>query len=1154
MSNLLELAGVQKDKPTKFSAIYTGRFSSGIWTNRSPLRDATTTRIVEKFYGQAGDALIAGSNVEITNKLTLARRPGNITFDNNTWDSINSFYSFHAFQGYAGQAPTDHVNVIIDEPNILSALVVGQGSQAVWDKSSGAGQTYSQSVGNSLYFGNRVDNKKWLHEIYLWEPNEDWTGASTPLLRTFVEDNNNNLQQLIVQGISGGTLPTWSTVVPDIANNFLGGTTVDGTAQWVNRGPRVENWGIVAPTGTPITSIEGGGVAWQANTVYSQVGVVIDSNGNLQQLTTAGKSGATVPTWATIVGNATADGSNVWTMLQTAASLIWQPHTVYAGGAYVIGNGCLFHFPVGGSLASVNGTVTAYLWNSLTNNGSFSRIYPLSSGTAAASATNNSFTFPVGNSGAGASIVWDTLNGAGEITGTTIPFPSYHNNYDLAIVGSINVPNAGTWDCQLNSHHDGAILGIGDGATKVSGLLNDPYHHAQSAVMGYSIIGGSNVANAGQTTTDAFQVNFPTAGVYHIEIDFAYGSNNPMPGVKFYFQGNNVAPAPLESGTIQPVWPGWTLAFAPSYPYIDESIVHQFRWYNFGPIADFQWIAGVNYKLAGTGIIDPTGSTEYAYRTGLTGSVAPTFATGLYQLTPDNPNLIWVNYGIVLAPPNGSVSTFNGGWKYCICLVNTLDQTVSNAGTISIATGNFIGAPGITLPPGSGLDPTKIDPQADYVAIFRTTDGGAVPFLIPGFISEGSPATQIAVPWTVPLHTYLTTGYIDTTPDTSLNNLISAPVLGENTPPGVGAINLTYHLNRIFFSIANVVYWTSGPDTPAGNGINGVAPLNYSTMPATITRIVPTAIGALIFTVDSTWIIQGTGTAANPLQGGITLPYLSNLGLLSYNALDLDGSLIGLFTTDNQFLILDPSAGTVDAGFPLGNLFRLNNGLPGESWDASKVYVACHTQGEDHAFYISDGTNGWYRLMPTPSPEIGYTWSPFASINQEGSISPLINTGCKCVQSIEVTPGAHRLLIGPVTSGPILNRDLTVFTDGGIPYPANATIGSAVLAQPGQQALVMFIATDSVRIGTPLTLGILLDEALPYYKGPIEVLKEWESDPINIEPASISLLGQRFYLDELHEKAAIVRHMQVQILWSPTDSIQNELLSLSIFGGFVAES
>src|ERR1039458_5357669 len=159
MSNLLELAGVQKDKPTKFAPIYVGRFSSGIWTNRNPLRDANTTRIVEKFYGASGDALIAGSNVEITNKLTLARRPGNTTFDGNTWDSINSFYSFHAFQGYAGQAPTDHVNVIIDEPNTLSALVVGQGSQAVWDKSSGAGQTYSQSVGNSRSEERRVGKK-----------------------------------------------------------------------------------------------------------------------------------------------------------------------------------------------------------------------------------------------------------------------------------------------------------------------------------------------------------------------------------------------------------------------------------------------------------------------------------------------------------------------------------------------------------------------------------------------------------------------------------------------------------------------------------------------------------------------------------------------------------------------------------------------------------------------------------------------------------------------------------------------------------------------------------------------------------------------------------------------------------------------------------
>jgi hypothetical protein len=486
--------------------------------------------------------------------------------------------------------------------------------------------------------------------------------------------------------------------------------------------------------------------------------------------------------------------------------------------------------------------------------------------------------------------------------------------------------------------------------------------------------------------------------------------------------------------------------------------------------------------------------------------------------------------------------------------VNTLDNTVSNAGKISAATGNFIGAPGIFLPPGSGLDVNAIDPQADYVAIFRTTDGQSVPFLIPGFITEGSPATQIAVPWTVPLHTYLTAGYTDTATDEDLNNLISAPLLGQNTPPGRGAINLAFHLNRIFFSINNTVYWTSGPDTPAGNGINGVSPLNIDTVPATIHRIVPTAIGALVFTVNSTWLIQGSGTQSSPIQGSI--PYLPTIGLPTYNALDIDGSIIGLFTTEKQFLILDPSTGTVDAGFPIGNKFRLNNGLPGESWDVSKVYVTCHTEGEDHAFYVGDGVNGWYRLMPTPSPEVGYTWSPFAYINQIGNISPFIGTGCKCIKSVEVDLGVHRLLIGPLVTGPILNRDIDTFTDAGVPYPANATIGSAVLAQPGQSALVMFITTDSVRIGTPLNLGILLDEALPYYTGPIEVLKQWESDPINISPGdqgSASILGQRFYLDEMKELAAICRHMQVQILWSDTDSVQNELQTLTIFGGYIPE-
>ena len=171
------------------------------------------------------------------------------------------------------------------------------------------------------------------------------------------------------------------------------------------------------------------------------------------------------------------------------------------------------------------------------------------------------------------------------------------------------------------------------------------------------------------------------------------------------------------------------------------------------------------------------------------------------------------------------------------------------------------------------------------------------------------------------------------------------------------------------------------------------------------------------------------------------------------------------------------------------------------------------------------------------------TWSPFAEIAG----------GCRAVQSVEVTPGVHRLLVGPVGEGNILARDLDVFMDNGYTYGAYAVLGSVVLAQPGQVAVVGFITTESVRTGTPLTLGLFLDEALPYYTGQPELLKQWVNDPPTLAPSK-SLLAQRFYLAELPEDAPVVRHMQIQINWSPNDSVQNELLTLTVFGGFMQES
>src|ERR1017187_3066925 len=86
--------GGQPQKPPKYAPIYSGRFFNGINTNRSPLRAASASHIYEKFYSDtSGDALIAGSNLEVSNRLTLVRRPGNPIYDTMHTTALTNGYN-----------------------------------------------------------------------------------------------------------------------------------------------------------------------------------------------------------------------------------------------------------------------------------------------------------------------------------------------------------------------------------------------------------------------------------------------------------------------------------------------------------------------------------------------------------------------------------------------------------------------------------------------------------------------------------------------------------------------------------------------------------------------------------------------------------------------------------------------------------------------------------------------------------------------------------------------------------------------------------------------------------------------------------------------------------------------------------------------------
>lgn len=78
-----------------------------------------------------------------------------------------------------------------------------------------------------------------------------------------------------------------------------------------------------------------------------------------------------------------------------------------------------------------------------------------------------------------------------------------------------------------------------------------------------------------------------------------------------------------------------------------------------------------------------------------------------------------------------------------------------------------------------------------------------------------------------------------------------------------------------------------------------------------------------------------------------------------------------------------------------------------------------------------------------------------------------------------------------------------------------------------------------------------MDEAVPYFTGPFDILKHFVNDPPDLK-VSKSLLPQRFYMSDSQEEA-VCRHMQVKIDFG-VDTVQNEMLTLTIFGGFLQEA
>jgi hypothetical protein len=526
--------------------------------------------------------------------------------------------------------------------------------------------------------------------------------------------------------------------------------------------------------------------------------------------------------------------------------------------------------------------------------------------------------------------------------------------------------------------------------------------------------------------------------------------------------------------------------------------------------------------------------------------------------------LVWYNLG----QTSTSGLSPKIGYQYYYSFVNTTTGHRSNVSPISASTGAQTGV-AITVTgrgcqisnSGTGAATGNGDPQVDAIEVYRNTDGGGFWYQIPpslmqsrsGTITDANGTLYLANPGsTTSVGSW---SFVDTVPDTSLNTQIYAPIGYLNSTPEAGLTNLEFFDNRLWGSVGNFLYYATSTDDASLLNVleNGVSPeswepTNYIPFNSPIVRSVATGVGIVVFTTTDVWVVSGTNLATYT-----TTKVLTGIGLGTYNGVCIDGSTMMLYTRDRECLMFNVNAGAAEIGFLIGDLIETD-------MNPMTCYLARHVKGsQDNAFYFGTGPGGfdsdssdtgWFRLNPnqygaSASGEQTPIWSPAAHIASAAG-------GCGALASVEVQPGVKLLLVGRTGTGtgPILNRNISVFADNGTEYSWSATVGSIMLALPGKLAEIESVTTEmTAATATQCTVAVLIDE-IDDSVIPFETLAYSTPDPPQLT-ASKSVLSNRFYLS-FGTVPPVGRHMQIKLSGAAA-STKDEILALTVRGALIEE-
>lgn len=421
MTTLLEASGGGPQKQPKYVPIFEDRMFTGLYTQRAVLHDPSDV-YTSRFYGGRPDALLGGRNVELTNRLTLQRRPGMVPFANSGNGVI---YSTPPNRAFSFQLSDGTIRVIIDTGS--------SGSLAITSANNASGST---TVYNGTFPGGNANGYVGLTFLvsgFVTNPGNNGTFICTAsTLTTLTLSNANGIAETIAATaitaggvywdhqdstatlLFGKSVGAGQTYFISVAGVLYMGDGVD-TKKYtpLNTNGTIWNWGIVAPGNQPTITLTASGAAatrWQANTDFTTMGLTKDTNATPliwqlisvnadgSQAATAqfGTAGNGEPSWPTAEGATLVDGTVTW--LNMGAVNAVKPSTFYTdlgiGGGYTNEN---FSQPAAGT--AVN-TVYGNFKNSggLGNTGgvlpAFSGAYP---GPSGGYFNNNTHWFAIGS-------------------------------------------------------------------------------------------------------------------------------------------------------------------------------------------------------------------------------------------------------------------------------------------------------------------------------------------------------------------------------------------------------------------------------------------------------------------------------------------------------------------------------------------------------------------------------------------------------------------------------------------------------------------------------------------------------------------------------------------------------------------------------------